>query len=285
MDLLMHGNRLPPLEWIRAFEAAARLGSFTAAASEVGLTQAAVSQRIGQLEKHLGIRLFNRKARTIALTVEGEAWLPHVRHALDGLRDSTEAIFGAGHKRLTISASQSVIELWLMSRLGQLQALTGAELSIRTLVLGAHDAPLDDVISIRYGTGDWPHPYKARLYAEELAPVAAPSLAKRADPWTILPRIACAGARPGWPAWAAAFGIPTTPVPHLRFDTQLTALTAAKAGLGVALASLPLCADALKEGTLVRLDARSLAHHESYWLLAGPKAVSRQTWTTIAESI
>ena len=124
--------------------------------------------------------LFNRKARTIALTVEGEAWLPHVRHALDGLRDSTEAVFGAGHKRLTISASQSVIDLWLMPRLGQLQAVTGAELSIRTLVLGAHDAPLDDVIRIRYGTGDWPHPYQARLYAEELAPVAAPSLAERA---------------------------------------------------------------------------------------------------------
>ncbi|CAG0911715.1 unnamed protein product, partial [Cyprideis torosa] len=93
MDSLMDRSRLPPLEWIRAFEAAARLGSFTAAASEIGLTQAAVSQRIGQLEQHLGIRLFNRKARTISLTVEGEAWLPHVRHALDGRRDSTEAVF------------------------------------------------------------------------------------------------------------------------------------------------------------------------------------------------
>lgn len=279
----MHGNRLPPLEWIRAFEAAARLGSFTAAAEEVGLTQAAVSQRIGQLERQLSVALFHRRARTIALTVEGEAWLPHVRHALDGLRDSTEAVFGTGHKRLMISASQSVIELWLMPRLHRLQSRTMAELSIQTLVLGAHDAPQDDVIRIRYGTGDWPHPYRARLYAGEMAPVAAPSLAERVGPWTASPRIACAGPRPGWPAWAAAFGIPTTPVPKLRIDTQLSALGAAKAGLGVALASLPLCADALARGTLVRLEQRSLPHHESYWLLAGPNAVSRQEWTAIAE--
>jgi LysR family glycine cleavage system transcriptional activator len=279
----MHRARLPPLEWIRAFEAAARLGSFTAAADEVGLTQAAVSQRIGQLERQLGVALFHRRARAIALTVEGEAWLPHVRHALDGLRDSTEAVFGSGHKRLTISASQSVIELWLMPRLHRLQSRTRAELSIQTLVLGAHDAPQDDVIRIRYGTGDWPHPYRARLYAEELAPVAAPSLVERAGPWTAWPRIACAGPRPGWPSWAAAFGIPTTPVPKLRFDTQLSALGAAQAGLGVVLASLPLCADALASGTLVRMDEKSLPHHESYWLLAGPNAVSRQEWTVIAE--
>lgn len=279
----MNGTRLPPLEWVRAFEAAARLGSFTAAAEELGLTQAAISQRIGQLERHLDVALFHRRARTIALTVEGEAWLPHVRHALDALRDSTEAVFGTARKRLTISASQSVIELWLTPRLHRMQALARAELSVRTLVLGAHDAPQDDVIRIRYGTGDWPHPYRARLYAEELAPVAAPGLARRDEPWTSWPRIACAGPRPGWPAWAAAFGIPTTPVPRLRFDTQLSALGAAKAGLGVTLASLPLCAEALASGALVRLDPRSLPHHESYWLLAGPAAVSRQEWSAIAE--
>ena len=281
----MNEPRLPPLEWIRAFEAAARLGSFTAASKEIGLTQAAVSQRIGQLEKHLNIVLFDRKARTIDLTVEGEAWLPHVRQALDGLRDSTEAVFGSGHKRLTISASQSVIELWLMPRLAHLQALAKTELSVRTLVLGAHDAPQDDVIRIRYGTGDWPHPYRARLYPEKLAPVAAPSLSQTADTWTELPRIACAGPRPGWPAWASAYDIPTTPVPRLRFDTQISALSAAKAGLGVALASLPLCASALASGELVRLDQRSLLHHESYWLLAGPNAVSRQEWSALTALI
>jgi LysR family glycine cleavage system transcriptional activator len=281
----MDTRHLPPLEWVRAFEAAARLGGFTAAADELGLTQAAVSQRIAQLERHLGAALFHRRARAVMLTVEGEAWLPHVRVALDGLRDSTEAVFGTSRDRLTISASQSVIELWLLPRLARLQSLMKAEISIRTLVVGAHDAPQDDLIRIRYGTGDWPHPYRARLYAGEIVPVAAPDLAARAESWTSLPRIACAGPRPGWTAWASEFGMPTTPVPRLRFDTHASALGAAEAGLGVFLASLPLCAEALDGGTLVRLDRMSLLHHESYWVLAGRNALSRSQWQTMVEFI
>lgn len=281
----MNRDRLPPLEWIRAFEAAARLGSFTAAAGEVGLTQAAVSQRIGQLEHHLGTTLFHRRARAISLTVEGEAWLPHVRLALEGLRDSTEAVFGTSRRRLTLSASQTVIDLWLLPRLGRLQAATKAEISIQTMVVGAHDAPQDDTIRIRYGSGDWPHHYRVRLYTEEISPVAAPSLAARPEPWTTLPRIACAGPRPGWHAWAAEFGIPTIPVPSLRFDTHLSALGAAKAGLGVFLASLPLCSEALASGSLVRLDSGSLSHHESYWMLASPQGLSRHQWQAITKTI
>ena len=281
----MNRDRLPALEWIRAFEAAARLGSFTAAAEDLGLTQAAVSQRIGQLEKTLGTSLFHRRARTIALTVDGEAWLPHVRLALGGLRDSAEAIFGTGHRRLTLSASQTIIDLWLLPRLGHLQALTKAEVSIQSMVVGAHDAPQDDVIRVRYGTGDWPHPYRARLYPEEIGPVAAPSLAARPEHWTEWPRIACAGPRPGWHAWAAEFGIPTTPLPVLRFDTHLSALGAAKAGLGVVLASLPLCAEALATGSLVQLDRATLSHHESYWLLAGAQAVSRDQWQAMTTAL
>ncbi|GAB5432491.1 MAG: LysR family transcriptional regulator [Epibacterium sp.] len=281
----MNKDRLPPLEWIRAFEAAARLGSFTAAAEEVGLTQAAVSQRIGQLEQLLGTPLFHRRARAISLTVEGEAWVPHVRLALEGLRDSTEAVFGTSRQRLTLSASQTVIELWLLPRLARLQTLTNAEISVQSMVVGAHDAPQDDVIRIRYGSGNWPHAYRASLYKEEIAPVAAPALVAGAPHWTGLPRIACAGPRPGWHAWAARFGIPTTPLPSLRFDTHLSALGAAKAGLGVFLASLPLCAEALDSGALVRLSTASLPHHETYWMLTSPEGVSRDQWQALTQAI
>lgn len=162
-------------------EAAARLVGFTAAANELGLTQAAVSQRIAQLERHLGNALFHRRARAVILTVQGEAWLPHVRVALDGLRDSIEAVFGTRRDRLTLSASQSVIEMWLLPRLARLQGQLKDEIAIQTLVLGTHDVPQDDVIRIRYGTGDWPRPYRARLYTEEIFPVAAPGLAAQAD--------------------------------------------------------------------------------------------------------
>ena len=90
-----HPFKMPPLEWIRAFDAAARCGSFTAAATETGLTQSAISQRIGHLEKLLGVALFYRRARSTSLTIEGEAWLPHVRLALNTLKDSSEALFGS----------------------------------------------------------------------------------------------------------------------------------------------------------------------------------------------
>ena len=98
--------------------------------------------------------------------------------------DSTEAVFGTGHRRLTLSSSQTIIDHWLLPRLGRLQTLTKAEILIQSMVTGAHDAPQDDVIRIRYGTIEWPHRYRARLYAEEIAPVAAPSLAARAKHWT-----------------------------------------------------------------------------------------------------
>lgn len=277
--------KIPPLEWIRAFEAAARCGSFTAAAEEAGLTQSAISQRIAQLEKELGTALFYRRARAIELTVDGETWLPHVRTALSNLRDSTEALFSSGRKQMTISASQSIIELWLRPRLAGLTNIAKGQLNIQSMVIGAHEAALDDVIRIRYGSGDWPHDHKLQLFDEQIAPVASPELAKSAGHWTDWPRIACSGARPGWNTWASRFGISTTPVPHLRFDTFLSALGAAHAGVGVVLASLPLCSEDIRAGRLVRLSDEALQHHESYWAIAGPDAITRTQWDDFVKAL
>lgn len=275
--------KMPPLEWIRTFEAAARCGSFTAAAAETGLTQSAISQRIGHLEKQLGVALFYRRARAIELTVEGEAWLPHVRTALSGLRDSSEALFGSRRRQMAISASQSIIELWLLPRLEGLAAVAKGQLTIQSMVLGAHEAALDEIIRIRYGAGDWPHDHKLQLFSEQIAPLASPELAQRGGPWTDWPRIACSGPRPGWNTWASRFGTSTTPVPHLQFDTFLSALGAARAGMGVVLGSLPLCAADLRAGRLNRLTDEALEHHESYWAIAGPDAIARTQWDKVVE--
>jgi LysR family glycine cleavage system transcriptional activator len=272
----MHNRKtkMPPLEWVRAFESAARNGSFTEAAAETGLTQPAISQRIGQLEKFLG---------SIALTVEAEAWLPHVQSALDNIKNSAEALFSAGSGKFTISASLSMIELWLQPRLSALRDIAGGQISIQTLVLGAHEAPVDDVIRIRYGSGDWPHIYKAKLFAEEIAPLASPELARTqpGEDWTRWPRIATSGPRPSWNDWAARYGIPTTPVPHLRYDTFAPALGAARAGMGVILGSLPLCQSDLDAGRLIRLGSEQLEHHESYWIIAGRDALTNRQWDAL----
>ncbi|WP_428572869.1 LysR family transcriptional regulator [Roseibium sp.] len=270
-----------PLEWIRAFEAAARFGSFTAAADETGVTQSAVSQRIDKLEKHLGTQLFLRQARSIALTVEGEAWLPHVRSAFDSLRESSEGLFGGARKRLTISASSTVIDRWIVPRLVQLTSGIETQFSLQTMVLATDAAQEDDLVRIRYGAGNWPQAYKMALFEERIAPVASPALLKSTMPWTELPRIALSGPRPGWTDWSARFGVPTTPLPSLRFDTLVSALAAARAGHGVLLASLPLCRDELTSGTLKQVTTETLPHHETYWLLASRDAVTRRQWSQL----
>lgn len=274
-----------PLEWIRAFEAAARTGSFTAAALETGVTQSAISQRIDKLEKRLGTQLFLRQARSIALTVEGEAWLPHVQTAFESLRQSSEGLFGVARNRLTISASTSIIDLWILPRLARLSAGIDAQLSFRTMVLADDAAQEDDMIRIRYGAGDWPVVYKTPLYNEVIAPVAAPGLIATGAGWAGLPRIALSGPRPGWSEWAGRFGTPTTPLPVLRFDTFAPALAAARAGHGVLLASLPLCAADLEAGGLVRVGDDSLPHHQTYWLLASREAVSRRQWDRLENGL
>ena len=277
------GYKLPPLEWVRAFEAAARLGSFTAAAAETGLTQPAVSQRIGQLEKHLGAQLFIRQARTIALTVEGETWLPHVQAALRELSDSSDLLFSRGRQRLTISASQSVISMWLAPRLSRACAAAGAEISVQSYSLGSQVTATDAALQIRYGAGNWPHHFQQPLFAEQLVPVCSPDLAR--EDWTRLPRIACTGPRPDWDEFARRFDIPLTPIPMMRIDTQHGAVAAARAGQGVALASMALCASDFASGALVQLGRVIFEHSETYWLLAAHGAVGRKQWDALAQEL
>lgn len=274
---------LPPLEWVRVFEAAARLGSFTAAASETGLTQPAISQRIAQLEKHLGAQLFLRQARAITLTVEGETWLPYVQGALRDLSDSSERLFASGKARLTISASQSVISMWLAPRLAQAGAATQAQISVQSYILGGQAAATDATIQIRYGAGGWPHHYQIPLFKESLAPVCSPRIAS--EQWEDLPRIACTGPRPDWDRFSQRFSVPSAPVPKLRIDTLHGAIAAAKAGNGVALGSLPLCAGDLRAGDLVQLGDAVFDHSETYWLLASRSAIGRRQWEALSEAL
>ena len=168
--------------------------------------------------------------------------------------------------------------MWLLPRLRRLGTVAKGQLTIQSMVLGAHEAARDEIIRIRYGAGDWPHDHKLQLFSEQIAPLASPELIQTGGHWTDWPRIACSGPRPGWNTWASRFGISTTPVPHLRFDTFLSALGAARAGMGVVLGSLPLCAEDLRARRLVRLSDEALEHHESYWALAGSDAIARGQW-------
>lgn len=267
-------DRPLPLEWVRAFEAAGRLGSFIAAAGELSITQAAISQRIGHLEARLGVRLFLRKPRGVTLTVEGEAWLPQISTHLRAIQQTANDLFGHGPRRVTIAASASIIQAWLVPRLSRVQATDRLEFSFSTMVL-EEDFDKGSGIHIRYGNGLWPGYRAIKLFEEELSPVAHRDHAQ--GDWRKKPRIALSGPRLGWADW----GAPADVAPYVRFDSFIAALVAAERGAGVLLASLPLAAEALAAGRVVRLEPDSLRPRESYWLLAPPEQCSEAQWRSL----
>ncbi|MEQ8654984.1 MAG: LysR substrate-binding domain-containing protein [Kiloniellales bacterium] len=261
-------SSLPPLEWLRVFAAAAEAGNFTAAAAELNLTQAAVSQRIRNLEARLGRSLFTRLPRGVELTADGEAYAPHVRQALAALERSTADLFSAPRARLSISGSASVIALWITPRLPELLArFPNLQVSFATVQRSSDYAAAQADLEIRFGSGAFPGQRARKLFDEVLVPVAAPALLSGASQdWRRLPQIALNGPRDGWREWAAAAAVPPPPQPRLRFDSFTQALTAAIAGQGVLLASLPLSLAAIENGSLRRLPERELRMEQGYWL-------------------
>ncbi|MGF1628275.1 MAG: LysR family transcriptional regulator [Kiloniellaceae bacterium] len=259
---------LPPLEWLRVFEAAGRCGSFTAAAEELGLTQAAVSQRMRNLEDRLGVRLFVRRPRGIELTADGEAYLPHVQSALTALLRSTADLFGAPRRKLTIATPSSVAQLWIAPRLASLtRAQPNLQVVLSTIQRPADFEVIDADLEVRFGGGVWPGLRAVRLFDEVLAPVAAPALCDGATAvWRRLPQIAVAGPRDGWREWAAAAGTAPPRPPSLRFDTFVHALAAALGGAGVLLASLALIEPQLRSRALRRLPEPETRMEAGYWL-------------------
>lgn len=272
-----------PLEWVRAFEVAGRLGSFTAAAHETGLTQAAISQRIRNLEDRIGAQLFLREARGVALSVEGEAWLPYVSNALQALNRSADDLFGKALHKIVISASGSVTQLWVVPRLTMLKDGSKYQIAMTTMNIEPDFTKANALVEMRYGTGPWPDRIATRLYPEILAPLAASCLLQEGVDWQDLPRIAVSGPRPGWQEWAEKTQSSVPPVPKYRFDSFVAAHAAAVSGLGVILGSLPLCEAALKDRSLVRLTKNTLEHEASYWMTAKQGKVPHTQWNDLVQ--
>jgi LysR family glycine cleavage system transcriptional activator len=175
-------RRLPPLNWLRAFDSAARHMSFTDAAEELGVTQAAVSQQVRQLEDWLGAQLFKRLPRSLVLTDAGIAYLPTVRDSFDRLHIGTEQIFGRlGRRPVTLRATATIAALWLAPRLVAFRA-QHSDITLRVTTLYAPvDFGQDGVdIELRYGPGDWPGVKAFKLADETYFPVASAAYLKSA---------------------------------------------------------------------------------------------------------
>ncbi|WP_328187216.1 LysR substrate-binding domain-containing protein [Marinobacter sp. OP 3.4] len=268
MDSTPTSQLLPPLRWLQAFEAAARLESFTLAGEELGRSQATISQQVRYLEDRLQSELFHRLPRGVELTLDGAAYMPHVRSAFETIASSTRDLFATNRRAtVTIATPVSFMATWLAPRLPGLDTRTSRiNLSIATI-----NRPVDYEmegadLEIHYGDGEWPGVERTLILRERLSPVCAPELLDRDSDWTQLPIIGLAGARAGWSEWCALADIPPLPMPPLRFDSFVLALEAARAGAGVLLASLPLVEASLREGRLVRLSDVELTPRSGHWL-------------------
>ncbi|MER9592504.1 LysR family transcriptional regulator, partial [Mesorhizobium australicum] len=220
---------LPPLDWLRSFEAAARLSNFTAAAAELGLTQAAVSQHIRLLEERLKTRLFSRLARGVALAPAGAAYLPHIQSAFATIGSSTTELFEPrAVQTVSIRVPISFALLALVPALPDLaEALPRIQLDLVTIHRPTdYDLP-GSALDIRFGNGSFPGREAERLTAERLVPVANPALASAAD-WTSLPLLLVAGAREMWAEWFSAAGLAGHPQRSHRFDSFVAARQAAR---------------------------------------------------------
>ncbi|WP_413991613.1 LysR family transcriptional regulator [Labrys okinawensis] len=263
-------TQLPPLIWLRTFEASARHLNFTSAGAELGLTQAAVSQHIRSLEAELGARLFVRLRRGVALTAEGGAYLPHIQGVFRSLARSTSELFGPRAGRAVLRSPISFSLLWLAPRLHRLrQALPQLRLELNTIHVPVDYTGDQEGFDIRFGIGPFEGRESHRLTWERLVPAAAPlHLHLLHDPanWPHLPLLSVAGAREMWPDWFARAALPLPPSASLVFDSFAVALEAARAGAGAVLASRPLADAALEDGSLVRLSDVELTGERGHFI-------------------
>lgn len=274
---------LPPLDWLRVFEAAGRHGSFTAAAEEFGTSQAAVSQRIRNLETWLGRPLFLRSARGVTLTVEGESYLPLVRDTLLTLEQGTRNLFGHSLRELRIAALPGHLELLLLPRLaGFAAACPKVRIVSETVPKRLEFDAADEALHIRYGRGGWERREAALLANEVLQPMVAPGLL---DSWQQLPAIELRGERPGWAEWARITGA-QEPVPGpVSVDSMAHALEAARLGRGVVLGSGVLARELLQSGQLCCVPGPELAAVDGYWLTWPPSLEASRKQARILQAL
>ncbi len=267
--------RLPPLNWLRAFEASARALSFTAAAEELSMTQSAVSQQIKSLESAMGRALFLRRARGLELTDEGRGYLPTVQAAFAMLEEGTTVLQSRNHPDvLELQVNLSFALYWLTPRLSQfMEENPGVQLNLATSVW--HEERASDAASVQivFGLGKREGINGRRLTRDSIFPVCTPKVARQIKSLDDLRKqrlFDLPGTAQSWGAWFKAHPDGgTVPVPTVhRASTWALSVEWAKRGLGVALAHETIANDLLASGELVRPFDFSIPLKEAYYLIA-----------------
>lgn len=255
----MAAFRLPPLHALAAFEAAARHQSFIKAADELCVTQSAISHRIRQLEDDLGVKLFLRINRNIALTPQGEIYLTAVRKALADIEVATRGIVHAVRHTLKVSVAPAIGSTWLVTRLADFQRLhPDVDLVLSASIHLANIKSGEVDVGVRYGQGHWPGLVAYKLTDEVLVAVCAPDYPARVGglekPADLVRAQLVRHTILAWKPWLEAAGLDwPEPTGGLLFDDSVMMLEAAAAGNGVAISPGKLVAPYLADGSLVQL--------------------------------
>jgi LysR family glycine cleavage system transcriptional activator len=251
--------RLPPMQALRAFDAAARAGSLTKAAQALNLTHGAISHQIKSLESDLGVRLVERAGRGIRLTDEGERFASRVRAAFAELAAAVnETTSRANPRQLRVSVVPSFAARWLLPRIGRfLAAHPDVDLDVRANMANVDFARDDADVAIRYGHGDWPNVHVEHLLDDAFFPVCSPRIAagrlparpSDLDRYTLL-----RSNDEFWKPWFEAAGLDwPEPARGPIFNDSGYLMQAAAEGQGVALARTSLLGNDVRNGVLVRL--------------------------------
>lgn len=286
-------KKLPPLNWIRAFEASARHLSFTHAAIELNLTQAAISQQVKGLEAQLGTILFKRLPRGLELTDAGSAYLPAVHESVERLTVATEEIFGQGRARLlTVRVNMVFFLKWMATRIGRFRS-QNPDINLRitsNIWVDDREKSAETDLEIRYGKGKWPGLQSDRLTWDSLFPVCSPEYLKEKPlncpkdlvDHTLLHVI---GYEEGWGYWLSQTGHDNLEISQgFQFDTLITALEMAALGEGLALGRTSLTEEMIRSGRLVAPFAQQVPTDEAFYLvypsqqLKHPHAEAFRNW-------
>src|SRR5260370_19413350 len=276
-------RRLPPLNALRAFEAAARPLSFTAAAAELNVSQAASSHQIRGLEERLGLKLFRRVGRGLLLTDAAQAYLPEIGAAFDRLVEATRRLHqhdAAGVLSATVLPSFAA--KWLLPRLGRFRAAhPEIDLRISSSTEQVDLAREDFDIALRAGRGRYPGLHADLILTEKFFPVCSPALLSGARPLRgpedLRPHTLLHDEpRDLWQLWLNTVGVADIDATRgPGFSDSGMVIQAAIEGQGIAIAKGALAADDLAAGPLVRPFDQSLPANYSYWLVCPEASAER----------
>ncbi|MBY5774209.1 LysR family transcriptional regulator [Rhizobium leguminosarum] len=265
---------LPPLAAIRAFEAVARKLSFTRAAEELGMTQAAVSYQIKLLEERLHAKLFVRLSRGVVLTEAGQRIAPNISEAFNMLRETFDDLDRAQHETLNVSTTNGFAALWLVPRLDSFrmaQPQIAVRIETTDRVVDFEQGDID--VAIRAGNGKWPGLVAVKVHDVHYAPMLSPQLAATVggvcEPADILKLPLLDPENSLWAEWLCAHDLPTDILERQSspsLGTQVFSAPAAMDGRGVALLTPNYFRRELEKGRLIQPLAETSKAIWGYWL-------------------